>query len=403
MRIVYLLILLFFGDFAFSQNCCEDDVKLIICYTPAQEYCPFEDCTFNFDQPFMEGLRLKLDNDANFGTDGIVPCDVETVPLVNINQVEDIENLNCDVVMIGSFYENGNDITETVLDENLTDNIKEWSVICEKNLTIISQGESTRWGYEIEGDNVNPSLPEADVSINIFDGPFGVVDEVAITGTFRANFKSIPLTGAKVLTRDALGQPTMVLDNETNDILLSDIGILCNSSGFVSVSPEILNSNDILVCNIFALGCQLPSLEIPYNGIDDDCNPLTPDDDIDFDLFLVADDCNDMDPTINPDAIEIPNNGIDENCDGLDSISTTNNIALANVNIYSNPATSLIYIDAKELSDYMTYIYNSQGQLIYSEKNATEIQTYSYPSGIYLIIIYDVDRDQKVFKRIFVH
>ncbi len=40
--------------------------------------------------------------------------------------------------------------------------------------------------------------------------------------------------------------------------------------------------------------------EIPYNGKDDDCNPLTPDDDLDQDGFLNSEDCDDSDPAINP-------------------------------------------------------------------------------------------------------
>ncbi len=54
--------------------------------------------------------------------------------------------------------------------------------------------------------------------------------------------------------------------------------------------------------------------EIPYNGIDDDCNENTLDDDLDQDGFLLADDCNDQDSNINPDQTEIPYNGIDEDC-----------------------------------------------------------------------------------------
>ena len=54
--------------------------------------------------------------------------------------------------------------------------------------------------------------------------------------------------------------------------------------------------------------------EIPYNGLDDDCNPDTRDDDLDGDGFVAADDCNDGDAMINPDQTEIPFNGLDDDC-----------------------------------------------------------------------------------------
>ncbi|PWL39166.1 thrombospondin, partial [Flagellimonas aquimarina] len=50
--------------------------------------------------------------------------------------------------------------------------------------------------------------------------------------------------------------------------------------------------------------------EIPYNGIDDDCDPATLDDDMDGDGYDKADDCDDGDQAVNPGQEEIPYNGI---------------------------------------------------------------------------------------------
>ena len=41
-------------------------------------------------------------------------------------------------------------------------------------------------------------------------------------------------------------------------------------------------------------------LEVPYNGLDDDCDPLSLDDDLDEDGYEIAEDCDDNNPGINP-------------------------------------------------------------------------------------------------------
>ncbi len=60
--------------------------------------------------------------------------------------------------------------------------------------------------------------------------------------------------------------------------------------------------------------------EIPYNGVDEDCNPDTRDDDVDGDGYPMAEDCDDREVTINPEATDIPGNGVDEDCDGMDRV-----------------------------------------------------------------------------------
>lgn len=54
--------------------------------------------------------------------------------------------------------------------------------------------------------------------------------------------------------------------------------------------------------------------EVPYNGKDDDCNSATRDDDLDQDGALKATDCDDTDAAVNPSATEVPYNGKDDDC-----------------------------------------------------------------------------------------
>ncbi len=54
--------------------------------------------------------------------------------------------------------------------------------------------------------------------------------------------------------------------------------------------------------------------EVPYDGVDNDCDEGTPDDDVDGDGYGVADDCDDDNAEVHPDAEETCNE-IDDDCD----------------------------------------------------------------------------------------
>jgi hypothetical protein len=60
------------------------------------------------------------------------------------------------------------------------------------------------------------------------------------------------------------------------------------------------------------------AVDIPNNGIDEDCSGADADDlDRDKDGSPKPQDCNDADPAVHPGAREIRGNGVDENCDGV--------------------------------------------------------------------------------------
>src|SRR5690606_12139175 len=54
---------------------------------------------------------------------------------------------------------------------------------------------------------------------------------------------------------------------------------------------------------------------VPYDGGDNDCNGDSPDDDLDGDGLLTAEDCDDSDGDVHPGAAELDLDGIDNDCD----------------------------------------------------------------------------------------
>ncbi len=131
--------------------------------------------------------------------------------------------------------------------------------------------------------------------------------------------------------------------------------------------------------------------EEPYNGVDDDCDAATLDDDLDQDGYDISYDCNDNDPNIHPNAVEIPNNGIDEDCFEGDLISKTKEIGDLKISVYPNPATTFINISVANSSDYLVSLLDINGRLIQKHRNAVQLQVSTLEEGIYILQIVDSD------------
>lgn len=100
------------------------------------------------------------------------------------------------------------------------------------------------------------------------------------------------------------------LDNDCNPATPIDFGTTCyddDGDGLTEIQGD---------CNDGNAAVYPGATEVPYNGLDDDCNPVTKDNDLDGDGHNHPSDCNDQDPAVNPAKPEVCGNAVDENCDG---------------------------------------------------------------------------------------
>ena len=156
-------------------------------------------------------------------------------------------------------------------------------------------------------------------------------------------------------------QNAFVLDTEfLSDAALNNLGLSKNSTALASDHlPLVID---------FSLGEQ----------------------DIDNDGYGSLVDCDDEDPLINPEGIEIPNNGIDEDCDGIDFTTSVNEYEQLEINIFPNPTSSWVKIEADASYRFNLRIYDAEGQeLMYlSELGANEyLDVSKLPAGVFMMIL----------------
>ena len=255
-----------FYNTSIAQSCCDTDENVDLCYLSGADFCGNSGfcAEYSLDGDWMiNALTAKLESANNFGPNGTVDCELELKKLDDVPSVQSINDCGCDIIFLPNVFVDPNtniqNLDETYIPEYILQNIFDWSLECDNNLVIAAQAEAGLWGYTMQNANVNPNTPVVGTTLNsIFDGPFGMLDFFNQGGTYQGVFTSTPSTGIEVLANDANGNITVARDVFTNDIVVGDIGIFCSGgAGEVSPGPNILNNNDILICNMFALACQL--------------------------------------------------------------------------------------------------------------------------------------------------
>ena len=215
-----------------------------------------------FDKPVA-----KLMSSANFGEDGIVNKTLSiNHDFAAANSITEaaIDSYDTDIFFMGSFY--NTDFTDAEVAELYNWSKKQGNVvIIAADSDMPDEKVYSKWGYTVtrdgyvDGPNTqNPDGVSTQAQQAIFAGPIGGVTSFNQAGGARGYFSVMP-AGTQVLAVNQDGLPTIVLDSETGDILLSDNGIVNtqNKEGNYTDGTTVSSMTDRLFMNLINFASEI--------------------------------------------------------------------------------------------------------------------------------------------------
>ena len=222
---------------------------------------PLGDSGYTLDGFTMSEARLKLLNEENFGIDGTYPKSIEITD--GYAQSGDLESITStegiDLFYLGMF--DSSEASLAAFTQAELDSLYEWSLIGGK-LIIGAASDlpdfnftpdilNDRWGFDLALESPTSIIPTADgASTLLFDGPFGEVTQAFQGGSSQGYFNLLP-DDAVVLADNGAGDPTVILDCTTLDMIVAD-GDAYTFLGQITQGDQISNQNDIFWANTIA-------------------------------------------------------------------------------------------------------------------------------------------------------